>query len=44
MHKIKPGTLIAVTVKSNFKVTIERFVAMDNAFSFMMSVKGTTAY
>ena len=32
MHKIKPGTLTAGTVKSNFKGTIERFVARDNAF------------
>ena len=44
MHKIKPGTLKAGTVKSNFKRTIERFVASDNAFSFMSSVKGTPAY
>ena len=44
MHKIKPGTLTAGTVKSNFKETIERFVARDNAFSFMNSVKGTPAY
>ena len=44
MHKIKPGTLTARTVKSNFKGTIERFVARDNAFSFMSSVKGTRAY
>ena len=44
MHKIKPGTLTARTVKSNFKGTIEKFVARDNAFSFMSSVKGTRAY
>ena len=44
MHKIKPGTLTAGTVKSNFKGTIERSVARDNAFSFMSSVKGTPAY
>ena len=42
MHKIKPGTLTAGTVKSN--CTIERFVARDNAFSFMSSVKGAPAY
>ena len=41
MHKIKPGTVTAGTVKSNFKGTMERFVARDNAFSFMSSVKGT---
>ena len=44
MHKIKPGTLTAGTVKINFKGTIERFVKRDNAFSFMSSVKGTLAY
>ena len=35
MYKIKPGALMAGTVKSSFKGTIERFVARDNAFSFM---------
>ena len=44
MHKIKPGTLTAGTVKSNFKGTIEWFVARDNAFSLMSSVKETPAY
>ena len=39
MHKIKPGTLNAGTVKNNFKGTFERLVASDNAFSFMISVK-----
>ena len=40
MHKTKLGTLTPETVKSNFKGTIEKFVARDNAFSFMSSVKG----
>ena len=44
MHKIKPGTFIAGVGKSNIKGTIERFVARDNAFSFMSSVKGTPSY
>ena len=44
MHKIKPGTLTAGAVKTNFKETIERFVASGNAFSFMNSVKRTPAY
>ena len=44
MHKSKPGTLTVKTVKSNFKGTIKRFVARDNAFSFMSSVKGTLKY
>ena len=43
MHKIKPGTLTAGPVKSNFKETVERFVASDNAFFLMSSVKGTSA-
>ena len=33
MHKNKPGTL-----------AIKKFVARDNAFSFISSVKGTPAY
>ena len=44
MHKIKPGTLAAGIVKSNFRRTIERFVARGSAFSFMSSVKGKPAY
>ena len=32
MHKVKPRTLRARTVKSNFKGTIENLVARDNAF------------
>ena len=44
MHKIKPDTLTAGTVNSNFEGTIERFVARANAFSFMSSVKGAPAY
>ena len=34
MHKIKPGTHTTETVKSNFKGTIESFVARDNEFSY----------
>ena len=44
MHKIKPGTLTVGKVKNNLKGTTERFVASDNAFSFMSSVKGIPAY
>ena len=44
MHKRNPGTLTAGVVKNNYKETIERFVASDNAFSFMSSVKGIPAY
>ena len=44
MYKIKPGTITPGTVKNNFKGTIKRFVASNNAFSFMSSIKGTPAY
>ena len=44
VHKIEPGTLTAGTVKINFKRTIERFIASENAFSLISSVKGTPAY
>ena len=43
MPKIKSDTLAAGTGKKNFKGTSERFVATDNAFLFMISVKGITA-
>ena len=39
MHRIKPGTLTVETVKSNFKGTVERCVARDNAFLFTSSTK-----
>ena len=44
MDKIKPGKITAGTIKNNFKRTIKRFVASDNAFSFTSLVKGTPAY
>ena len=44
IYKIKAGTLISGTVKNNFQGIIKRFVARDNAFSFISSVKGTPAY
>ena len=40
MNEIKPCTLIAENVKNKFKETTEKFVAKDNAFSFMSSVRG----
>ena len=39
IHKIKPGTLIVGSIRSNFKGTNERFVGCDNAITFMSSVK-----
>ena len=44
MHKIEPGAIKTGTVKINFKGTIERFVARDDAFLFMSSVNGTPAH
>ena len=41
MHKIKPGQLTAGTIKQNYRGTIDKYVASDNAFSFMSQVKGT---
>ena len=37
--KVKPVTITAGIIKSNFKETIGRFAESDNAFSFMSSVK-----
>ena len=44
MHNVKLGALTTGIVQSNFKGRIKRFVARDNAFSFMSSAKGTPAY
>ena len=44
MHKIKSGTLTAETIKNNFKANVKRFVASDNAFSFISSAKETPPY
>ena len=44
MHKIKLGKVTTGTVKSNFQRTIERLFTSDNAFSFMSSAKGASAY
>ena len=44
MHKFKQGALTAGTVESDFKGTLDRFIAKGIAFSFMSSVKGTPAY
>ena len=42
-HKIKDGQLTAGTIRQNCRGTIDRFVASDNAFSFMRSVKEISA-
>ena len=42
MHKIEPGTFNAGIAKSTG--TTERFIARNNAFSFMSSVIKTAEY
>ena len=44
MQKVQGNHLTAGTVKQNYKDSIKRLLATDNAFSFMSSVKGTPAY
>ena len=44
MNQIKAGQLTAGTIKQYYRGIIKRFLASDNAFSFMSSVKGTLAY
>ena len=44
MHKAKPVTPTAGSVKINFKVTIEKSVASANPLSFIGSVKEILAY
>ena len=43
-YSVKPDNLTAGTVKINFTETIKNFVASDNAFSFMSSVKRIPTY
>ena len=45
MHKTKPNTLTAGTIKKTFKGTMDRkFFASDNEIVFLNSVKVTAAY
>ena len=44
MHKSNSGTLTERMIKNNLKGTFARFVASDNAFSFMSLVKGRPTY
>lgn len=41
MHKTKPVTVTAATVKNDFKETTENFAAIDTAFLFMSLAKET---
>ena len=36
--------LTAGTLSKNFKQIVQEFIAKDKAFSFMSSIKGTSAY
>ena len=40
-YGINAGQFTVGTIKQNYRGTIDRFVASDNALSFMSSVKGT---
>ena len=44
MKKVKTNHLTAGMLSKNFKGSVESFVANDEAFSFMNTVKGTLAY
>ena len=44
IHKTKPATVTAGTVKNDFKGTTETFASINTAFSFISSTKETIAY
>ena len=44
MQKVKTNKLTAGMLIQNFKDTIKTFIAIDEAYSFMSSTKGTPAY
>ena len=44
MKKVKGSNLTAGMFSKNFKETVKSFIASDDAFSFMSSIKGTPAY
>ena len=44
MQKVKSSRLNAGMLSKKFKDTVKQFIASDDAFSFMNSVKGTPAY
>ena len=44
MRKITSNSLNAGMLSSNFKATVQQFIAQDKAYSFMSSIKGTPAY
>ena len=44
MKKVKSGKLTAGMLSRNFKESVKSFVATDEAYSFMNTIKGTPAY
>ena len=44
MQKMNSSQMTAGTIRQNYKETIQNFLAKNNAFSFMNSVKDTPAY
>ena len=44
MKKVLSNDLIPGMLSKNFKQRVQEFIAKDKAFSFMSSIKGTTAY
>ena len=44
MMKVATTNLTAGMLSRSFKQTVQRFIASDEAFSFMNTIKGTPAY
>ena len=44
MRKVTSNSLNAGMLSSNFKATVQQFIAQGKAYSFMSSIKGTPAY
>ena len=44
MRKIKTTNLTAGMLNRNFKETVQQFIASDEAFSFMNTIRGAPAY
>ena len=44
LNKVSTDSLTAGMLKGNFKEKVKQFIARDNAYSFMRSIKGTPAY
>ena len=44
MRKVATTNLTAGMLSRNFKETVQQFIASDEAFSSMSSIKGTPAY